>query len=131
MKMMKWNVNFCKGKRIMRKFRKITVNNLEYKWLFQNKSYDNQKNPYLLIVAKDSPKTTLHINFPIKEHFLLNCGIPAAFHGQQVSLNLNQPFFISQIVQWCSDQEDLFKQTGYQYLNGSDILKAIGYELFW
>ena len=85
----------------------------------------------MLIVAKDSPKTTLHISFPIKEYFLLNCGIPVAYHGQQVSLNLNCPFFISQIVQWCSEQEDLFKQMGYQYLNGLDILKAIGYEFFW
>ena len=115
----------------MRKFRKITVNNFEYKWFFCYKRYDYQKNPYLLIVAKDSPETTLHINFPLKDHFMLNCGIPAAFHGQQVSINLNQPFFIAQIVQWCSEQEDLFKQMGYQYLNGSDILKAIGYELFW
>ncbi len=110
----------------MRKFRKIIVNNLEYKWLFRYKSYDYQKIPYLLIVAKDSPETTLRINFPIKDHFLLNCGIPAAFHGQQVSINLNQPFFIFQMIQWCSQQEDLFKQTGCQYLNRPDILKSIG-----
>ena len=64
----------------------------------------------------------------MKDHFLLNSGMPAVFQGQRVSINLNQPFFISQIVQWCGEQDDLFQQTGYQYLNGVDILKTIGYD---
>ena len=115
----------------MRKFRKIIVNDLEYKWLFRYEDHDYHKIPYLLIVAKDFPETTLRIIFPVKEHFLLNCGIPAVFQGQQVNINLNRPLFISQIIQWCSEQEDLFHQAGYRYLNGLDILKAAGYELLW
>lgn len=112
----------------MRTFRKIIVDNLEYKWLFRYDDYEYQNFPYLLITAKASPKTTLHIRFPMKEHFLLNSGMPADFRGQQVSINLNRPFFVSQIIQWCEKQEDLFGRTGYQYLDGLDILKAIGYD---
>lgn len=113
----------------MRKFRKIIVNNLEYKWLFRYDDYEYQNLPYLLIAAESFPKTTLCINFPLEDHFLLNSGCPAFFQGQQVSINLNRPFFISQIIQWCGEQEELFNQTGYQHLNGLDILKTIGYEL--
>ena len=114
----------------MRKFRKIVVDNLEYKWLFRYDDYDYIFFPYLLILAESFPETTLCISFPMKEHFLLNSGFPAVFQGQQVSINLNRPFFISQIIQWCRKQKDLFGQTGYQYLTGLDILKAIGYEVF-
>ena len=115
----------------MRKFRKLVVNHLEYKWLFRYDDYDYLYSPYLLIVSQNFPKTTLSIRFPMKDHFLLNSGMPAVFQGQSVSINLNQPFFISQIVQWCGEQDDLFHQTGYQYLNGVDILKKIGYEFLW
>lgn len=61
---------------------------------------------------------------------MLNCDIPAVFQGEKVSINLYQSFFISKIVQWCIEQEDLFHQTSFQNLNGLDILKTIGYELF-
>lgn len=115
----------------MGKFRKIIVDNSEYMWLFRYDGYDYQNFPYLLITAKAFPKATLHINFPIKEHFLLNSGLPAVFQGQRVSINLNQPLFISQIIQQCSKQADLSILTGYHYLNGLDILKTAGYELFW
>ncbi|MDE5891538.1 MAG: hypothetical protein K2H45_01310 [Acetatifactor sp.] len=113
----------------MRRFRNITVDHVEYKWLFRYDDYDYINFPYLLIVTKSSPETTLRIVFPIKEHFLLNSGFPAVFHGQQVSINLNRPFFVSQIIQWYGKQEGLFIQAGYQSLNGLDILKAIGYEV--
>ena len=113
----------------MRRFRNITVDHMEYKWLFRYDDYDYIYFPYLLVVPKSSPETTLRIVFPIKEHFLLNSGFPAVFQGQQVSINLNRPFFVSQIIQWCREQEALFSRTGYQSLNGLDILKAIGYEV--
>ncbi len=111
----------------MRRFRKIIVNNQEYKWLFRYDDYDYLYYPYLLIVRNSSPETTLHIHFPIKEHFLLNSGFPAVFQGQQVSINLNRPFFIFRIIQWCGEQEELFTLAGRQYLNGIDILKKLGY----
>ena len=115
----------------MGKFRKIIVDNSEYMWLFRYDGYDYQNFPYLLITAKAFPKATLHINFPIKEHFLLNSGLPAVFQGQRVSIIWNQPLFISQIIQQCSKQADLSNLTGYHYLNGLEILKTAGYELFW
>ena len=62
-------------------FRKIVVDNSEYMWLFRYDDYDYQRIPYLLITAKAFPKATLHINFPIKDHFLFNSGLPADFSG--------------------------------------------------
>ena len=106
-------------------FRKIIVDNSEYMWLFRYDDYDYQRIPYLLITTKAFPKATLHINFPI------NSGLPAVFQGQRVSINLNQPLFVSQIIQQCSKQIDLSNLTGYHYLNGLEILKTAGYELFW
>mgnify|MGYP000358690719 CR=1 FL=1 len=70
------------------KIQKIIVDNSEYMWLFRYDGYDYQNFPYLLITAKAFPKATLHINFPIKEHFLLNSGLPAVFQGQRVSIKL-------------------------------------------
>ena len=97
---------------------------------FRYDDYDYQRIPYLLITTKAFPKATLHINFPIKDHFLLNSGLPR-FSGTASEHKLNQPLFVSQIIQQCSKQIDLSNLTGYHYLNGLDILKTIGYELFW
>lgn len=113
----------------MGKFRKIIVDNSEYMWLFRYDDYDYQNFPYLLITTKAFPKAALHISFAIKEHFLLNSGLPAAFQGERVSINLNQPLFISQIIQQCCKQVDFSNLSGYHYLNGLDILRTIGYEL--
>lgn len=115
----------------MGKFRKIIVDDSEYMWLFRYDGYDYQNYPYLMITTKVFPKATLRINFPIKEHFLLNSGLPAVFQEERVSINLNQPLFISQIIQECCKQVDLSNLTGYHHLNGLDILGTIGYELLW
>ena len=115
----------------MGKFRKIIVDHSEYMWLFRYDGYDYKNFPYLLITTKAYPKATLRINFPIKEHFLLNSGLPAVFQGQRGSINLNQASFVSQIIQECCKQVDLSNLNGYHYLNGLDILRTIGYELFW
>lgn len=114
---------------IMCKFRKIVVNNLEYKWLYRYDDYDYQNDPYLLIVPGAFPETTLRIHFSVKEHFLLNSGFPAFFQGKPVCINLNRPFFVSQIIQWCGEREDLFNRTGERHLQGLDILREIGYKL--
>ena len=69
----------------MRRFRKITLVNIEYKWLFRYDHYDYINYPYLLIVMNASPKAALRITFPLTDHFLLNSGLPATFHGQQLN----------------------------------------------
>lgn len=123
----------------MRRFRKIIIENVEYKWFFRK----NAEIPYLLIAKKDVPEKTLRIKFPITEFFILNSGLPATFQGKEVIINLNQPFYISQIIQYCRNhvKEDLVKenlepklsaarnQHSSQDLDGIKILEQIGYHI--
>lgn len=117
----------------MRKFRKIVVDNVEYKWLFRYDDYEYINYPYLLIVKNAYPEETLRICFPITEHFLLNSGLPAVFRGAQVKINLNRPYCISQIVRYCTENEEKISQdeykTDYKGLDGIKILKEIGYRI--
>lgn len=113
----------------MRRFRKIIVDGVEYKWLFRYDDYDYCNAPYLLIIMKSTPKAALRINFPIAEHFLLNSGLPAAFQGKKVVINLNQPSYVSQIIHHCRETENEIPQNGYKRLDGIEILKQIGYEI--
>lgn len=113
----------------MQKFRKITVDDIDYKWLFRYDDYDYINYPYLLIVMNSCPKATLQITFAIKEHFQLNSGLLTSYQGNKVIINLNQPLYISQIIQQCRKDGVQFEKNGYQYLNGVKILKEIGYEI--
>ena len=113
----------------MRRFRKITVDNIEYKWLFRYDDYDYINYPYLLIVMNASPKAALRINFPITDHFLLNSGLPATFHGKKVVINLNHPSYAAQIIHQCRETGEDFSQDGYKHFDGIKILQKIGYEI--
>ena len=117
----------------MRRFRKIIVDNEEYKWLFRYDDYDYIKPPYLLIAKKSFPEETWCICFSIKEHFLLNSGFPAVFQGKKVAINLNQPLYVSQMIHYCRNNKEQVLQAkkihGYKCLDGIDILQKIGYEI--
>lgn len=117
----------------MRKFRKIVVDQVEYKWLFRYDDYEYIDFPYLLIVKNSDPEETLHICFPITEHFLLNSGLPAVFQGNQVAINLNRPYYIAQIVHYCRKHKEEISQDEYKIdykrLDGIKILKEIGYRI--
>lgn len=112
----------------MRHFRKIIVDGVGYQWLFRYDDYDYINDPYLLIVKDTHPKATLKIIFRIKEHFLLCSGLPAKIQGREVGINLNQPGYISQIIQQCRKNGESFEQDGYRRLDGLELLKEIGYE---
>ncbi len=111
----------------MRKFRNIIVDNTAYQWLFRYDDYDYCDIPYLLIIMKSAPKATLKIVFSVKDHFLLNSGLPATFHGAETQINLNCPFIISQIIQHYSHKGEFFNWKGYRKLDGTEILQQIGY----
>ncbi|MCI9354237.1 MAG: hypothetical protein HFE58_05435 [Firmicutes bacterium] len=116
----------------MRRFRKIVVNTIEYKWLFRYSHYDYIHFPYLLIVNNSFPKKTLCVYFPIKEHFLLNSGFPAVFQENNVEINLNRPFYVAQIIHYYRKNEKIL-QTEYNHnykgLDGIKILQKIGYNI--
>lgn len=113
----------------MRRFRKIIVEGIEYKWLFRYDGYDYIKCCYLLIIMTSSPQDTLCVYFPIKEHFLLNSGLPATFKGRDITIDLNQPYYISQIIHQCIQTGVKFEKNKYIKLNGLEILQKIGYHI--
>lgn len=120
---------------MMRRFRKIVVDTVEYKWLFRYDDYDYNEYPYLLVVKTAAPEETLCICFTIEDHFLLNSGFPAVFQGNEVKINLNRPFYISQIIHYCGGNEEKVSlerckarsKNKYISLNGIKILQEIGY----
>ena len=101
----------------MRRFRKITVDNSEYKWLFRFDDYDYQNLPYLLVIMCSCPASSLKIFFPIHEHFLLNSGLPAVLNGNAVLLNMNRPLFVSQIIEQCQKNGETFDHEGCRHKN--------------
>lgn len=130
----------------MRKFRKIVVDQVEYKWLFRYDDHNYSNCPYLLIAEKSSSEKTWCIHFPTAEHFLYNIGFPAKFRGEKVVINLNRPFYVSQIIKYCRNREEKIPQaqtcytrkqgknrTGikrrYKYLDGIEILRQSGYDI--
>ena len=122
----------------MRRFRNIIIENVEYKWLFRYDDYDYSKCPYLLIVKKSFSEETWCIYFSITNHFLLNSGLPATFQGKMVAINLNQPFYISQIIQYYIHHEaEILQAEGleagnrcsYRELDGVKILQRLGYHI--
>lgn len=113
----------------MQRFRKIVVNGLEYKWMYRQGR--KGKPPYLLVAAKAAPQITLRLVFSAGDDFCLNSGFPAAFQGERVVINLNQPALIAQIIQWLQEQKDLLNGAKEQKLDGIALLKALGYELAW
>lgn len=60
----------------------------------------------------NSHSKALNISFPIKDHFMLNSGLPAAFQENSVSINLNQPLYISKIIHQCRINGEKFKHGG-------------------
>lgn len=116
-------------RKIMRRFRKITVANSEYKWLFRFDDYDYQNLPYLLVIMCSRPASSLKIFFPIHEHFLLNSGLSAVLNGNAVLLNMNRPLFVSQIIEQCQKNGETFDHKGCRHLNGLKILEEIGYKI--
>ncbi len=117
----------------MRRFRNIIIENVEYKWLFRYDDYDYSKCPYLLIVKKSFSEETWCIYFSITNHFLLNSGLPATFHGKKVVINLNKPSYVSQIIHYCRENKEEISQAGckrgYKHLDGIKILQKTGYNI--
>lgn len=131
----------------MRRFRKITVDSVEYKWLFRparrglsaRETYAGQEKkkrgfyqvhyPCLLIVRQTFPKETLRIFFPTTEPFLLNSGLPAAFQGKEVVINLNRPFYVSRVIRYCTKCREKIPWTDVAYLDGIKILRGAGYDI--
>lgn len=113
----------------MRRFRKIIVNEEEYRWLFRYDDYDYINDPYLLVVKSSQPKASLRIVFSVKDHFLLNSGLPALFQGTSVLINLNQPSYVSEMIRQCGKDGMVFGQKGDQHVDGAELLKKLGYDI--
>lgn len=115
----------------MRRFRKITVDAIRYQWLFRYDDYEYANAPYLLLVMEAAPKSTLRVCFHIKEHFLLNSGLPVLYRGISTVINLNHPRIIAQMIRQCRENGETFRHVGCRCLDGITILEQAGYQTDW
>ena len=84
-------------------------------------------------MKKSFSEETWCIYFSITNHFLLNSGLPATFHGKKVVINLNKPSYVSQIIHYCRENKEEISQAGckrgYKHLDGIKILQKTGYNI--
>ncbi len=106
-------------------FRKIKVNNQEYEWHYSFDDYDYCMPSTLTIKNK---KTKIIVVFPLKqsgEYCPFNQGVKAVKDGENITINLNRPFYITEIIEYIFNNYNVIK---HNYYNGLEILTQLGYE---
>ncbi|WP_088808594.1 MULTISPECIES: hypothetical protein [Listeria] len=115
----------------MTTFRKITVEGQKFLWKYSFDDYDYQNDSSLIIKSADTNGKLL-IYFRTGKwdsgYCPFNKGVPALYQGQRITINLNQPRFIAEIIAYVREQLDLKLLLGTVELdNGIELLRDIGY----
>ena len=114
----------------MSHFRKITVNDKTYEWHYSFDDYDFYEPSNLVIRTQDKTKKVI-LYFSSEDngigHCPFNIGVNAIKNGEQVLINLNQPKFVAEIINYLfvEHTEHISKDT--QYIDGLKILRLLGY----
>jgi len=113
-------------------FRKITVNDNEYLWKYFFDDDDCQCDSSIVIKTSDK-KGKLVIYFRTWKwdygYCPFNKGVPAIYRNEPVTINLNQPRFISEIISFAFNQLQIdFRSSTITLNNGIELLHDIGYE---
>ncbi len=109
-------------------FRKIVVDDVEYKWMYQVDDYDHIYSPYLLIVPAEMPKATLDVYFKANNDWMFNKGFPMTLNGEEVHINLNRPFYVAEMIRQCLKDGFEFKDKSRVGIDGVKVLQELGYE---
>lgn len=84
-------------------FRKIVVDDGEYEWKFSFDAYDWQEPSHLVFRSLDKTLKII-LQFHADEDGIGKCpfnsGVPAMKGGQPETINLNQPRFVAEILQY-------------------------------
>lgn len=106
--------------------RKILINQTTYYWHFRyTKPYSEP--PYITIIHSiDGRKICWRIRFKVKEHFLLNQGMPCLYQGEKLAINLNEPKYIFQLITYLIQHNQNLKT---EHFDGMEILEKLGYTI--
>lgn len=113
----------------MAHFRKITVSDNLYEWHYSFDDYDWQM-PSQLIIRTPDKTTKLILYFRSEDngigHCPFNTGVKAVKNGEDVVINLNQPRFTAEIIQYLYNTGNILK--GIHEFDGLKILRSLGYQ---
>lgn len=117
----------------MATLRKIVVNNQTWLWKYKFDDYDLQDDSYLRIKDADKKgqiiiwfRTGVWIDIG---YCPFNKVLPATYLGENVTINLNQPRYIAQILAHVLQDFPEGGLTGtHCYQNGIEMLHELGYE---
>ena len=115
----------------MSTFRKITICEEEYLWKYTFDDYDYQNDSSLVIRSADR-KGKLVIYFRTGKwdfgYCPFNKGVLATYQNEPITINLNQPRFIAEIISFVINQMKVKLSSGTTELkNGIEILHEMGY----
>ena len=113
-------------------FRKIVVNDKEYEWKISFDDYDWNEPSHLVFRSLDRTLKII-LYFQTDAYSIGKCpfnfGVPAIKEGQTVSINLNQPRFIAEILQFLLAFRVPLNVKGIlTFGDGTDILRILGYQ---
>lgn len=114
----------------MSAFRKITVNNENFLWSYNYSVYDFQSQSSIVYKKINSNlKIIIHLKSDMDAitGCPFNTGLHAKKEGKETLINLNQPKFIAEILNYILTNA-LEKDDTTIYKDGISILHTLGYE---
>jgi hypothetical protein len=116
-------------------FRKITVNGKTFEWRFSVDNYDWQLPSHLVFRAPERKLKIILYFIPDdngKSVQIGKCpfqtGLRAFREGEVVLINLNQPRFVAELLQYLLEERLKPEETGtVTFSDGKEILRLLGY----
>ena len=116
-------------------FRKITVNGKTFEWRFSVDNYDWQLPSHLVFRAPERKLKIILYFIPDdngKSVQIGKCpfqtGLRAIREGEVVLINLNQPRFVAELLQYLLEVRIKPEETGIvTFSDGKEILRVLGY----
>ena len=116
----------------MKKLRKIVVNGETYLWKHNYNDCDYSVPLYLLILLEKDRNIEMRVKFPLMdiavEKCMLNSGFKATKNSREVIINLNEPKYIAEVIQYLINSKiDFSKGKKHLFENGMQLLNEMGY----
>lgn len=116
-------------------FRKITVNGKTFEWKFSVDDYDWQLPSHLVFRALERKLKIILYFIPDdngESRQIGKCpfqtGLRAFREGEVVLINLNQPRFVAELLQYLMEERIKPEETGIvTFSDGKEILRVLGY----
>jgi len=123
----------CRGCEL-KKLRKIVVGGETYLWKHNYNDCDYSVPLYLLILFEKDRQAEVRVKFPLMGHpiekCMLNSGFKATKNGMKVIINLNEPKYIAELIQFLmSNKIDFSKGKKHLFENGDQLFIEMGYAL--